>query len=65
MRKAKENGVSGAEIAKFLRIWLFTQAGPRRGGFQTGEKYLDGKGERRRGACGKESFSDRQAKYGV
>ena len=61
MRKAKENGVSGDEIAEILLRRLAQGVG----GFQTGEKYLDGKGERRRGACGKESFSDRQAKYGV
>ena len=65
MRKAKENGVSGDEIAEILTHLAFYAGWQGVGGFQTGEKYLDGKGERRRGACGKESFSDRQAKYGV
>lgn len=31
MRKAKENGVSGDEIAEILTHLAFTQAGPRRG----------------------------------
>ena len=57
MRKAKENGVSGDEIAEILTHLAFYAGWPKAwAAFRLAKKISGRKGERRRGACGKESF---------